>query len=94
MRYIGLSALLLLISSLCWSVDTSQQSQALVSAAMSGDVGRINDLLAQGGDVNGANPAGRTPLHIAAFNGNLKSARALLAAGADPNLADSRGITP
>jgi ankyrin repeat protein len=74
--------------------ETTQKSQALVSAAMSGDVARINDLLAQGVDANSVNPSGRTPLHIAAFNGNLKSTKALLAAGADPNLADNRGITP
>jgi ankyrin repeat protein len=90
----ALLVIALLISPCHWVVGADTGGMALISAAMSGEVTRVNDLLAQGVDPNTVNAAGRAALHFAAFNGNLLTAQALLAAGADPGLADGRGITP
>jgi ankyrin repeat protein len=68
-------------------------NQALFVAAASGQVERLDSLLAQGADVNSKNGAGRTPLMGAAFSGNVRVIRKLLAFGADPNTADNRGVT-
>lgn len=76
-----------------WPVIAIEQGQLLISAAMSGRVDQVEDLLAQGVDVNVKNPAGRSALHLAAFNGNILTIRALLAAGADVNQTDQRGVT-
>ncbi|RLW55109.1 MAG: hypothetical protein B6D70_14545 [gamma proteobacterium symbiont of Stewartia floridana] len=91
---VGLLLLLCFVVPLGGAVELAPESQALLAAATSGEVDRVNDLLSQGVDVNTKNPTGRSVLHIAAFNGNLQTVRALLAAGADANLADGAGLTP
>jgi ankyrin repeat protein len=69
------------------------RNQSLFAAAASGQLERLDSLLAQGADVNSRNSAGRTPLMAAAFSGNVRVIRKLLAFGADPNAADQRGVT-
>lgn len=65
----------------------------LVAAALAGREPEVRELLAQGGDANTKNPAGRPVLVITGFNGNWRTARALLAAGADVNAVDGGGVT-
>jgi uncharacterized protein len=66
----------------------------LYAASATGQLERVDSLLAQGADVNAKNSAERTPLLAAAAAGNSRIVRKLLAFGADPNLADKRGVTP
>lgn len=40
------------------------------------------------------NPAGTTPLHVAAIRGDRNAVRVLLDASADPNAVDEGGCTP
>jgi len=87
----ALLALALLVSAT--APEAEDPNQALFAAAASGQVERLDSLLAQGADVNGKNGAGRTPLMGAAFSGNVRAIRKLLAFGADPNAADNRGVT-
>ena len=58
------------------------------------DLDRVNAVLKQGPDVNGANAVGKTALHLAARNGNLAIVTALLEAGAYETSGDNRGWTP
>lgn len=55
---------------------------------------KINQLIAQGADVNSVESSGRTPLMRASFNlGNLEIVRALIEAGADVNRQNAQGDT-
>ena len=57
--------------------------------------GDITRCLEAGGDVNGRNEEGETPLHWAAKrNGKRDVMAALLKAGADPNARNEKGSTP
>jgi uncharacterized protein len=62
--------------------------EELFAASATGDVARINALLALGVNVNAAPPGAMTPLMIAAWRGNTAAVRVLLAKGADPNVFD------
>ena len=65
----------------------------LALAAAAGRVYQVEDLLAQGADVNARSSAGRPALVMAAFYGNQHTLKLLLAAGADVNAADNLGNT-
>lgn len=69
-------------------------SATLQSAAQAGDLPQVQDLLANGADVNGVDGEGNTALHLAANNGHLEVVRALLDGGADANAQDAQGWTP
>jgi ankyrin repeat protein len=58
-------------------------------AAAANDVGRLEQLLSDGADVNARNSGGLTPLHAAALMGHLEAATFLLAHGADPTARDT-----
>jgi uncharacterized protein len=66
----------------------------LHSAIRQGNIDRVNELLAQGADVNVRSPQQRTPLHVAAEEGNAILTGILLAAGADINVKMKYGETP
>ena len=66
----------------------------LLTAAKRGDHEAIGALIAQGADVDAAQPDGTTALHWAAHRGDLESVRALLDAGADVAAASRYGIVP
>ncbi len=72
------------------------QAQAgdLHSAAGTGDIVRVRQLLDQGADVNVKNTDQRTPLHEAAWNGHTGTAELLLGKGADVNARESNQRTP
>ena len=68
---------------------------ALHYAALDGDVDRVNDLIAQGVDVNKADQAaGHTALHFAAQGQHAETAQSLLSAGAEIDARDRFGTTP
>jgi ankyrin repeat protein len=83
-----------LILLLAWSpLRAEDMSPLLLAAAAEGDVVLVERILAQGGDANVKNGAGRPALVMAAFNGNTHTLRALLAAGADVNAVDGVGAS-
>ncbi|HYE37801.1 ankyrin repeat domain-containing protein [Methylocaldum sp.] len=87
----ALLALILLAS--VSTLRAEDPNQALFVAAASGQVERLDSLLAQGADANSKNGSGRTPLMGAAFSGNVRVIKKLLTFGADPNAVDNRGVT-
>lgn len=73
---------------LAQSVPSAREVAAydgLFRAAHEGDVAGIERLVAEGADVNGRDPKGRTPVHVAAFASQDEALRALAGAGADMN---------
>jgi len=66
----------------------------LAQAIRAGDVRSVAELLARGVEVNMADGAGITPLHLAAMRGHAKIVRTLLAAGAEVMAPDAAGRTP
>ena len=66
----------------------------LIDAIKSGDLVRVERLLADGSDVDSPQGDGATALHWAALRDNLDAARLLLGAGADVNAADDHGVAP
>jgi ankyrin repeat protein len=54
----------------------------------------VSTALALGADINAANPAGDTTVHIAAAQGYDSVLRLLAERGADLNVANKRGLTP
>lgn len=68
-------------------LDKSDKSiQQLIAASNSGDVKKVNELLASGIDPDGPAKDGSTPLMAAAKGGHLAVVEALVAAFADPTL--------
>ena len=75
------------------NVNTSQGSNALVSAAELRTVECVKLLLDAGADVNGVNDDGRTVLLEAVYNNSVECAEVLLETGADVNDIDDDGNT-
>ncbi|HEY6923505.1 MAG TPA: ankyrin repeat domain-containing protein [Steroidobacteraceae bacterium] len=70
-------------------------SDDFYKAAETGDLGRVNEVLAEGNvDVNMLDAKGRSPLILAISRGHVEIVKALLAHGADPAKADGHGVTP
>jgi ankyrin repeat protein len=66
----------------------------LFNAIADGDEAAVSDLLKYGGNVNGRNPRGMTPLHEAVKVDSVPMARTLINFGADVNARDNVGVTP
>ena len=66
----------------------------LVEAAKSQDANAVRALLAEGGDVDAAQPDGATALYWASYRDDLVTTDLLIAAGADVNVANELGATP
>ncbi|WRX11100.1 protein of unknown function DUF3447 - like 7 [Theobroma cacao] len=74
--------------------DLLQLGDALNRAARIDNVNGIKSCLSEGGNVNGKDQNGWTPLHRAAFKGRIESVKVLLNHGAKVNLVDDNGYTP
>jgi hypothetical protein len=66
----------------------------LLAAAQTGDIARINTLLAKGSPVDVRDAQQRTPLHVAAFARQRQAIRLLAAAGADLNAFEYQRYDP
>lgn len=67
---------------------------AIVAAARASDADTVRTLLAEGADVDAAQPDGATALHWAAYRNDHETVLLLLDAGADVNAANELGATP
>lgn len=71
------------------------QAKEVLRAIENGDDKQLDQLLAQGADVNYKRPSdGATPLHLIAQNGRAPIGGYLLSNGADVNAKDNSGSTP
>ena len=73
--------------------NVNAEDGVLSSAAYTGHVGIVEYLISQGGDVNGRNYWGGTPLFGAAEGGRLKAAQILIAHGANVKARNEDGNT-
>ena len=67
---------------------------AIVDAARAQDTDAVRTLLAEGADVDAAQPDGATALHWAAYRDDHETAALLLDAGTDVNATNELGATP
>ncbi|NCF69896.1 MAG: hypothetical protein GWP61_28460, partial [Chloroflexi bacterium] len=65
---------------------TTKLNRAFLDAAFNGDTKAVEDLLAEGADVNVKDGIGFTALFRAARSGHTETVKLLLAKGADPNV--------
>ncbi len=72
----------------------SRRQLRLFRAAQAGDVPLVEQLLAEGSDVEGRNSASLSALHFAAASGQSGAVRCLLRHGADVNAASHIGLSP
>jgi len=67
---------------------------ALIDAALEGNIEAVKQNLAAGADVNAKDEFGGTPLHNAVWDGHKEIAELLIAKGANVNVLDGDGYTP
>jgi len=65
--------------------------RCVASAAEAGDIRAIDDILAQGADMNERDFMGQTPIMYAALMGQTDIVHELLEAKADPTIVDNMG---
>jgi len=63
------------------------------TAALTGGIATVTELLANGADLMMRNESGDTPLHLAVWGGHTAVVQSLLNAGADPNAKNDNGDT-
>jgi len=82
---------------LCLDDRDERGRTPLMLAARSGDLAEVKRLIAEGADVNAANPRGTTPVMYAKTaalgSGDFAVLDALVAAGADVAAKDTAGLT-
>jgi len=70
--------------------NISPKSQALLLAAYEGDTTQVQQLLAEGADINALDEANWDALHIAVRRNHVETARTLLEQGANPNTREDK----
>jgi ankyrin repeat protein len=93
-RHRSLTAALLLALLIPMQAHGQDAGGELIDAAKKGDVDALRSLINKGGNVNGKNASGRTPLMEAAYWGRVDAAKLFLEKGADPNAKDLEDHTP
>lgn len=88
------SAIVVVLSTLPLSADSTARGRQLLEAAAQGDASAIRRLLAAGTPVDPLNASGQTPLLIAVSENRLEAAAALIEAGADVNRQDRNLDSP
>ena len=68
--------------------------KSLHEAVRSSGIGTIQELIADGADVNARNDDGNTPLHVAATSGRVDAAALLVDSGAKIDSKNGYGYTP
>lgn len=94
---LGRAFLLALTLVLCWCTSQSAANpndSPLAEAAEKADWPRVQALLKDHADVNGAQIDGMTALHWSAYHDNPDTARLLLSAGANAKAENRYGVTP
>ncbi|MBY0352909.1 ankyrin repeat domain-containing protein [Candidatus Babeliales bacterium] len=66
----------------------------LITAAQTGNLARLQELITLGANVDATNNDGETPLHWAAYSGHLPCVQELIAAGANISATNNNGETP
>jgi uncharacterized protein len=79
---------------LLFAAAPGHAASEVADVVMRGDIAALDALLAQGADVNAAQPDGATALHWAAYRDDGAAVRRLLEAGADATAANRTGATP
>jgi hypothetical protein len=74
------------------AISSAQRSPPLHNAVASGQKDKVQQLLAQGVDINARNAQGRTALMLAAMGSDSSLIEMLMKAGADPDLRDPAGL--
>jgi uncharacterized protein len=72
----------------------SDNNEALLNAARDGDMGKVEQLLGRGADINSRDINGWTPLMFAVGSSHSKLTRLLLERGAAVNGQTKQGLTP
>jgi len=75
------------------AAEKQMLNEKLLTAAWSGDIKEVWDLLDKGADINTRNHLGETALHLAAFGGHSETVELLLEKRADINAVDNEGNT-
>ncbi len=73
---------------------TLNLDEALLDAARDGDLGKVQNLVEEGADINAQNSNGLTPLMFAIGSAHSDLVKLLLKLGADPNGPTKQGMTP
>ncbi len=91
-QIVGLAVLLLVLG--CGRKDTMEQSKAMLSGVVKGDVVQVRTLLDEGANIEAKNSSERTALMLAALAGNKEMLDLLILKGANLKATDGSGMTP
>ena len=91
MNFVNKLVFSIVLLSFLWNVSIFCMN--IFQAAETGNIGRIEELLASGAKANQRNNLGQTALHYAAYNGHTVIVQLLIDAGVDINQRDNFGFT-
>lgn len=87
-------SLVFLITMGMTAAGTLNLDEALLDAARDGDLGKVENLVKEGANINAQNSNGWTPLMFAIGSAHSDLVKLLLKIGADPNAPAKHGMTP
>lgn len=79
---------------LCFFGMSTVWAGALHQAASHGDIAQLQELLADGGDLDAQDSSGETPLTLASLGGHLEIVQALIDRGANIQARNDGGLSP
>ena len=92
-KYVYFILCLSLIPAVFAETDVSDKNAQLIQAAKYDNLSTVQNLLANGADINAKDKNGKTALMLAARDERTRIVKALLAKGADVNVKDKDGKT-